>query len=61
MPSSKKEPPRAYICVLVSAAHPSVSEEVEGHKNNFVCLRVPDVSFHEVEGHKHNFVSLSSS
>ena len=59
MLSSEKEPLRSYICALVFAAHPSVSEEVEGHKNNFVCLRVPDVSFHEVEGHKHNFVSLS--
>jgi len=34
----KKEPPPAYICALVSAAHPSVSEEVEGHKNNFVSV-----------------------
>jgi len=39
MPSSEKEPPLAYICALISAAHPSISEEVEGHKNNFVCLR----------------------
>ena len=61
MPSSEKEPPLAYICALVSAAHPSISKEVEGHKNNFVCLRVPDVSFYEVEGHKLNFVSLSGS
>jgi len=38
MPSSEKEPPRAYICALVSAAHPFVSEEVEGHKYNFVSL-----------------------
>ena len=38
MPSSEKEPSRAYICALVSAAHPSVSEEVEGHKNNFISV-----------------------
>ena len=38
IPSSEKEPPRAYICVLVSTAHPSVSEEMEGHKNNFVSV-----------------------
>ena len=38
MPSSEKESPRAYIYAFVSAAHLSVSEEVEGHKNNFVSV-----------------------
>jgi hypothetical protein len=27
-----------HIRVLISAAHPFVSEEVEEHKNNFVCV-----------------------
>jgi hypothetical protein len=27
---------------------------VEGYKNNFVFLRIPDLSFQEVEGYKHN-------
>jgi hypothetical protein len=40
---------RAYICAQQSTAHPPVSEEVERYKNNFVFLRVPDLSFQEVE------------
>jgi hypothetical protein len=61
IPSWKKLTPRAYICSQQSVAHPSRLEEVEGYKNNFVFLRIPDLSFQEVEGYKHNFVSLSGS
>jgi hypothetical protein len=28
LPSSEKEPPRAHVCALESAAHPSVSEVI---------------------------------
>jgi hypothetical protein len=38
IPSSEKEPSCAHICALVSAAHPSVSEKMEGPKHNFACL-----------------------
>jgi hypothetical protein len=41
-----------------SVVHPSALEEVEWYKNNFVFLRIPDLSFQEVEGYIHNFVSL---
>jgi hypothetical protein len=30
--------------------HPSALEEVEGYKNNFVFLKIPDLSFQDVEG-----------
>jgi hypothetical protein len=59
MLNSEKGPPRTYICALVSTAHTSVSEEVEGHKIILFFLIVPNVSFQEVEWYKHNFVSLS--
>jgi hypothetical protein len=44
-------------CAYMRAAihtHPPVLEEVEGYKNNFVFLRIPDLSFQDVEGYKHN-------
>jgi hypothetical protein len=40
---------RTHICAQRSATHPSVSEEVEGYKNNFVFIRIPELSFQEVE------------
>jgi hypothetical protein len=45
----KTDSARVYICAQPSAAHPPVLEEVEGYKNNFVFLRIPDLSFQEVE------------
>jgi hypothetical protein len=44
-PKMEKWTPRAYICAQPSAAHPSVFEDVEGYKNNFVFLMIPDLSF----------------
>jgi hypothetical protein len=32
-----------------AAAHPPVLEEVEGYKNKFVFLSIPDLSFQGVE------------
>jgi hypothetical protein len=49
IPNWKKLTPRAHICAQQSAAHPPVLEEVEGYKNSFVFLRIPDLSFQEVE------------
>jgi hypothetical protein len=45
LPSWEKLTPRAQRSVV----HPPVSEEVEAYKNNFVFLRIPDLSFQEVE------------
>jgi hypothetical protein len=43
----KTDSARVYICTQRSVAHPPVLEEVEGYKNNFVFLRIPDLSFQE--------------
>jgi hypothetical protein len=41
---------RAHICAQQSTAHPSVLEEMEGYKNNFIFFRIPNLSFQEFEG-----------
>jgi hypothetical protein len=48
--SWEKQTPHEHISAHLSAAHPSVSEEVEGYKNNFVFIRVPDLNFKRWKG-----------
>jgi hypothetical protein len=44
-PKLGKHTPHAHICAQRSMAHPPILEELEGYKNNFGFLRIPDLSF----------------